>query len=428
MVSGKNKNVEKCPDISRMLSVFAGIAIQLLTLIFIQEDKVRLFGKKELEKRISKLRNLMKSQDLDGALLTSNSDLFYLTGSIQKGALLITQDEAIYFVRKSLERARNESPLDVSPFDRNIMNEKLSSLSKLGIPMDVMTLSEFNFYKAKLFPKDLEIADLSSTLALTKSVKTEEEIAVIEKAGDINRKIMERVPYLYREGMSDIEMQAAIEACAVGELGHQGMFWLRGSNMDAGMSLVVTGKESLDPTYTDFPIGGKGKNPSVAQGACGAVIEKSFVVDFIGSVNGYNADSTRTFFIGKQDPEVIKTYEELRSLLSEVVEFVTPSITGEEVYNHTMSLVEKMPWKNNFMGFEQKVFFIGHGIGTEVNQLPVMAPKQKQKFENGMVIAIEPKIFLPDFGVIGLENTYKMEDGKLVSITGEIGSADQYVI
>ncbi|HSW59737.1 MAG TPA: M24 family metallopeptidase, partial [bacterium] len=90
--------------------------------------------------------------------------------------------------------------------------------------------------------------------------------------------------------------------------------------------------------------------------------------------------------------------------------------------------LEKYSWKEIFMGYEQKVKFIGHGIGTEVNQLPVIAEKQKTPLENNMVIALEPKVFLPGYGVIGIENTYIILDGVPVSITGECNNINEFTI
>jgi len=118
----------------------------------------------------------------------------------------------------------------------------------------------------------------------------------------------------------------------------------------------------------------------------------------------------------------------IRDSLKMIEMKTVPGVTGEEVYNSVMEQVETKSWKDNFMGYHQKVKFIAHGIGTEVNQLPVMAPKQKTPYENGMCIAIEPKIFMPDYGVVGIENTYSMTNGKLRSLTGCCRSIEDFTI
>lgn len=387
---------------------------------------MRLFDKTELMSRIERFANSISKFDIDTALITSNMDLFYFTGSVQKGTLVINSSgESSYFVKKNFERAKNESALEVRPWNAGDIKEKMKGV--WAVPMDVTTLAEHLFLKNKLC-LSVDAADCSLPLALTKMVKSDVETDFMKKAAKINIDVMEFTKKAFRQGMTDIHIQAEIESYAKRELGHQGLFWVRGANMEASMGLVVTGSAALTPTYTDFPIGGEGLSPAVAQGASGKYIQDSFVVDFIGSSYGYCADSTRTFFIGRPDEKIVRTYNELNDLLSMIVKKTVPGITGEEVYNFAMEHVAKQSWKDNFMGYHQKVKFISHGIGTEVNQLPVMAPRQKIPYENGMCIAIEPKIFLPDYGVIGIENTYLMKNGHLESLTGCCQDLEDFII
>jgi len=387
---------------------------------------MRLFSVDELNSRIERFKNYLSGLDIDTAVITANEDLYYFTGSVQKGALIISvKGDAIYFVRKNYERACNESPLEVRLW--NIDEIKAQINGNWSMSLDITTVSEYLFYKSRM-NLDRDVKDCSSALALTKTVKSLQEIELIKRAGEINKSVMEYAKTLYYPGITDIEIQAEIESYAKVELSHQGLFWIRGSNMEGSMGLVVTGKDSLAPTYTDFPIGGAGLSPAVAQGASGRRVDRSFVIDFIGSSYGYCADSTRTFFIEEPSVEIADIYNELSDLLEKTVQMIVPGVTGDKVYNSVIEMVERYNWKDYFMGYHQKVKFIGHGIGTEVNQLPVIAPKQNLPFENGMVIAIEPKIFLPDFGVIGIENTYILQNGILNTVTGRCDKIDDWVI
>jgi len=388
-----------------------------------------LFSRNELTIRISRFQHYLREKHIAAALLTANSDLYYFTGSIQRGMLLIpAEGEAVYFVRKHLDRARRESPLLVEPFEPAQISERLSTTAAIGIAADVMTVAERDLIAAKIVPQKSVLVDISQSLALTKMVKTAAELSLIAKAAEINRAVHHYAREVFRPGMRDSDMQVAIESYARRELGHPGSFWLRGPHMEGGMSLVVTGTAALEPTYTDFPIGGRGLSPAVAQGASGEAIRDYFVVDFIGAHHGYAADSTRTYFIGRPPEKVACLYEDLRLFLDKVVAFTTSGITGEEAWNYATSLVGDCKWRDGFMGLDAKVRFLGHGIGVEVNQLPVIAAKQKTPFENGMVIAIEPKVFVPDWGIVGIENTYVMENGRLRSLTGEIESLDEMII
>jgi len=390
---------------------------------------MRLFSHEELAQRIGRFQKRLSEQKIGAALLTANSDLFYFTGSVQRGILVIPAGgETTYFVRKHLERARRESPLKVEPFDTEKTRALLMGHDSIGFAADVTTVAERDFFAAKVAPPEAKLVDISFPLALTKMVKSPVEIALIEQAAAINRAVHRYAREAYRSGMRDIDLQVAIESYARRERGHPGSFRLRGPQMEGALSLVVTGTSALEPTYTDFPIGGKGLSPAVAQGASGEIIERYFVVDFVGACHGYAADSTRTYFTGKPSDEISCLYGELRSFLDKIVSFITPGITGEEAWNYATALVGVCSWRDGFMGLDAKVRFLGHGIGVEVNQLPVIAAKQKIPFENGMTIAIEPKVFVPGWGIVGIENTYVMENGRLRSLTGEIESIEEMTI
>jgi Xaa-Pro dipeptidase len=390
---------------------------------------MRLFSRDEMLGRAGRFQARLRDAGIGAALFTANSDLYYFTGSVQRGLLIVpAAGEPTYFVRKYLARAQRESPLAVEPFDGARVAGLLAGVGVAGFAADAMTVAEYEFLKAKLVPKEVLLKDISVPLALTKMIKSAAEIQLIERAAAINQAVHRHAREIFRPGMRDIDMQVALEAHARRELGHQGSFWLRGANMEAALSLVVTGTSALEPTYTDFPIGGKGLSPAVAQGASGEVIERSFVVDFIGTCHGYNADSTRTYFIGRPQPHIASIYCELLEFLDKVVAFITPGITGEEAWNYATALVAEHSWKDQFMGLESKVRFLGHGIGTEVNQLPVIAAKQALPFENGMTVAIEPKIFVPGWGIVGIENTYLMEGDRLRVLTGGTGSLAEVII
>ncbi len=390
---------------------------------------MRLFSHEELTRRIDRFQKRLGEQKVGAALLSANSDLFYFTGSVQRGILVIpAEGEARYFVRKYLERARRESSLVVEPFDTDHIRSFIARYTVIGFAADVTTVAERDLLAAKMVPPEAKLVDISFPLAFTKMVKSPSEIAIIEKAATINRAVHRYAREAYHPGMRDIDLQVAIESYARRELGHPGSFRLRGPQMEGALSLVVTGTSALEPTYTDFPIGGKGLSPAVAQGASGETIERYFVVDFIGACHGYAADSTRTYFVGKPADDIACLYGELSLFLAKIVSFITPGITGEEAWNYATSLVGTCSWRDGFMGLDAKVRFLGHGIGVEVNQLPVIAAKQKIPFENGMTIAIEPKVFVPGWGIVGMENTYVMEQGKLRSLTGEIEPIEEITI
>lgn len=390
---------------------------------------MRLFTKPELMNRVSRFQTLLQSSEIEVALFSTNSDLFYFTGSIQRGIVVIPAiGEPLYFVRKNVARAEEESALAVEVWERRLLAKHCSQFAVFGFVFDVMSVSELGFYQKRVLPEGSEVKDCSSYLAIAKSVKFSSELALIKKAAFINNGIMKNVPHLWSPEMTDATLLSKIEYLAKEEFKHQELLWTRGYNMDAGMVTCVTGESSLVPTYTDFPLGGRGVSPSVAQGPSDVIMKDSFVVDFIGNVHGYNADSTRTFFVGEPPAHIVKIYEELVGTLEFIESRMVVGATGDEIWKALLEHISQYEWRTYFMGLSQKVSFVGHGIGVEVNQQPVFAPKQKLPIENSMVIAVEPKIFLPNYGVVGIENTYEMVNGKPISLMDDYKDINDFII
>lgn len=101
----------------------------------------------------------------------------------------------------------------------------------------------------------------------------------------------------------------------------------------------------------------------------------------------------------------------------EVTAMAKPGTACEDMYNKAIDIVTKAGFADYFMGVGQKAKFIGHGIGLEINEMPVLAPRMKQELEPGMVFALEPKIVLPDIGPVGIENSWVVTTEGLEKLT-----------
>ena len=83
-----------------------------------------------------------------------------------------------------------------------------------------------------------------------------------------------------------------------------------------------------------------------------------------------------------------------------------PGTLCADLYNECLAIVEAEGAKPYFMGTELQAQFVGHGLGLQINELPVLTGRSKDVLEEGMVIAFEPKFVLPKIGAVGIENTY----------------------
>ena len=125
-----------------------------------------------------------------------------------------------------------------------------------------------------------------------------------------------------------------------------------------------------------------------------------------GNFNGYMGDMSRVFSIGKLPERAYAAHQTCLEIQEAVTEKAKPGAVCEDLYNTAIDMVTKAGFSDYFMGAGQKAKFIGHGIGLEINEAPVLAPRMKQELEPGMVFALEPKIVLPGIGPLGIENSW----------------------
>ncbi len=172
---------------------------------------------------------------------------------------------------------------------------------------------------------------------------------------------------------------------------------------------VLCGKTATIPSFTETPIGGLGTTPAIAQGAGHNRIKRNepILVDLGAGINGYVADITRTFVIGQLSERFHKGYEVLREVEALVESQAQPGVSCSHLYQEAVRLTKSRGFDPYFMGFgEGKVSFLGHGLGLEIDELPVLAKRYHPSLEEGMVFALEPKMVFPGEGAIGLEDDY----------------------
>jgi Xaa-Pro aminopeptidase len=136
------------------------------------------------------------------------------------------------------------------------------------------------------------------------------------------------------------------------------------------------------------------------------------MLDIVTSHNGYHADTTRTFFLGDRLPEATaRAHEFCREILARIETRLCPGAVCSEIYRGTADDARRLGEPEGFMGFdENRVRFFGHGVGLELDELPVLADKIDLVVEPGMTVAVEPKAFGADSGPVGIEDIYVVTD------------------
>ena len=188
--------------------------------------------------------------------------------------------------------------------------------------------------------------------------------------------------------------------------------------MELFMGNILVGDNADSPTPYDFAMGGAGADASLPVGASGEpiVAGKTVMVDACGNFNGYMTDMTRCFRVGEVSELAMKAHELSISVNRRLAQFGAGT-PAKQLYEEAVKMVEEAGLTDYFMGHKQKAGFVGHGLGIEINEAPVLAPRSRDVLEEGQVVAIEPKFVIPGVGAVGVENTYIVRTDHLECIT-----------
>lgn len=383
--------------------------------------------KAELEARRKKLQAKMARAEVAAVLVMQNADLFYFTGTVQDGILIIPgEGEPVYLVRKSLERARVESLLEkLLPFrtfkelPEILKKQGIANEGSWGLELDVLPA---NFYlRLKKALNHDRWVDASPLIRETRAVKSDYELGLMREAARISHRIATFAAECLREGMTELEWAAAIEGEAL-KVGHQGLAKMRRWNQEIFFGHVLSGESSAVPAYVDSPTGGWGPNSYVGSGAGWRKIKRHepLSVDMVGAWGGYMVDQARMYCLGELPLEFKKAYQAVMMIEKEIASQLKPGAVCSQLYATAQKMAQDLGYQEFFMNFgENQVSFVGHGIGIELDEYPFIAKGFDLSLEEGMTVALEPKIVFPGKGMAGIEDTYIVtpEGGKQLNIT-----------
>ena len=363
----------------------------------------------ELKQRRDKIRVLMAQQGIDAALFTCNTNLIYTYGRVISGYLYLPLNApARLFVKRpnNIEGEHIFSIRKPEQLPELIQQSELSMPRKLMLEGDELSYTEYSRLAA-CFPDSEVLPCGTSLIRQARSVKTEMEIEMFRRSGIAHAKAYEQIPSVYTPGMTDRQLSIEIERLMRLE-GCLGIFRVFGRSMEIFMGSLLAGDNAAAPSPYDFALGGEGLDPSLPGGVNGTLLQpgQSFMVDLGGNFYGYMGDMSRVFSIGRLPEQAYAAHQTCLEIQAEVTSLAKPGAVCEDLYQKAIEIVTKAGFADYFMGTVQKAKFIGHGIGLEINEAPVIAPRIKQELEPGMVFALEPKIVLPTIGPVGIENSW----------------------
>ena len=376
--------------------------------------------KKDIALRVECLKPIMKEAGVETLLISGMTNIFYLSGRVFRGYIYVSlTEDPIYFVIRPADFEKEADVVFIrKPEQIPAELEKLgmSMPSVLGLEWNTLTYAD-TMRLEKIFA-DTRFVNASPVMVKARMIKTDYEVEQMRVDGMHQSAVYSRVPSCYVPDMTDLEFQIEIERVLRRE-GCLGYVRTAGSLMEINLGSVIAGDNADVAGPYDFSMTGAGADPSLPVGACGKILRPGMtvMVDMNGTFNGYQSDMTRVWRIGNIDPLAVKAHECSRRILSELETLGRPGVKCSELYERALAIVEEEGLSNYFMGHRQKAAFIGHGVGIELNESPVIMARDHTPLAQNMTIALEPKFVIPGVGAVGDENTYVVTPDGLRSLT-----------
>lgn len=382
----------------------------------VNELKLILWPYEEYRLRLDRIRSGMEAAGINAILLSDNANLYYITGRVYAGYAYIPKHGLpIYFVRRPVEM-EGDGVVYIRKPEEITASIGMSAPASIGLELDVTPYSTVTRL-AKIFPGS-ELKNASAVMREVRAVKPPEALKMLRESGAKQTRVYKRIPGLFQEGMSDFDLQVAIENASRMQ-GCLGQFRISGDSMELYMGNILAGDNADAPSPYDFAMGGAGMDPSLPVGANGTLIKPgtTVMVDVNGNYNGYMTDMTRVFALGTIDPLAIKAHQCSIDIHRALCDMMRPGTPAKALWEKAEEIVGNAGLKPYYMGHRQHAGFIGHGVGIEINELPVIAPRSRDVIQQYNVIALEPKFVIPKVGAVGIENTYIVHSDHVECIT-----------
>ena len=373
----------------------------------------------ELELKWRRIQQAMRQEEADGCLLTMNMNLYYVSGQVFNGYFYLPAEGRPYwFVKRLTIPETNQvhvirKPEQIPDFFRDL---NLAMPRKLLLEADELSYNEYirlqHVFRAEA------TGNASALIRHIRMIKTPWEIEQMRISARKHEAVYREIPACYRPGMRDIELQIEIEK-RMRVHGSLGYFRAFGSNMDIFMGSLLAGENAGEPSPFDFALGGTGMHASGPFGANGTLLREGTTVmaDMSGNYTAYQTDMTRVFSIGKLPDRAYRVHRVALEIQARMERTAKPGVPCAELYRDALAMAGQEGLEDCFMGTRFQAKFVGHGVGLEINELPVLTTRSKDILQPGMTFAFEPKFVLAGIGAVGIENTFLVTDSGVEKMT-----------
>lgn len=380
-------------------------------------------------RRIHDLQEAMIAAGTDVLLLNYSRSVLYYTGTTQPSVLAITPGDYHLIVTAGFESAIEQTWLGadhLSPgkgyddVQRRLRKWGIRG-GRLGMELDILPTGLY--FRISEALSQFGIEDVSRMVLDQRRIKDSKEVEDTRESCRIVHQGHVRILEAFREGMTELELSCEIED-AHRKAGHEGLYFVRQFDFFMGRGPVASGENLSKIAGKVQSISGVGLSHSIPLGASRKKIRKGemVVVDVPTNHNGYHSDQSRTYVLGKA-PEGCKVlYQGVKHIADRVIDILKPGIQCDHVYEKALGFAAEIDLEPFFMRLgrgQKKVSFIGHGVGLELNERPMLSQTSKETFEEGMILALEMEMTNGPAEVIKLEDTLLVtsEGVELLTIT-----------
>ena len=310
-------------------------------------------------------------------------DLYYLTGlKLSKGRMLVGNKTSLFVDGRYFFAAKATFPESVEPLEK--LETCILESHRKTLCFDQEKTSYARYMELeKLTSRGILLKPIESPLASLRQIKSAQEILLIEKSAAINQQALQNILPKIAQGVTEQELAKEFMIQAL-KLGAE--------------------KMAFDPIVAF------GENTALAHHRASARqlrLEDPILIDVGVMYQNYASDITRTFFYKKSSQKLLKLREQVIHLQKKIVAMVRPGVSIRDLAMYAKNAIENM-------GPYQFIHSLGHGLGLEVHEMPKFSLQEKedQKLQPGMVITIEPGVYIEGLG------GFRHEDLLVVTQTG----------
>lgn len=372
----------------------------------------------EISRRIQALKKKMAQVGIDGVFLTHRPDYYYFSGSAQDAWLYVPlAHEPLLFVKRYLPRAVAESPLtqiipvhSVTEIPQIIKDTHGGFAKTMGIAFDLVPVRDFRFYQSLFFGCAWQ--DATPLIMSCRAIKSKYELGMLQEVAKISSRVFDFISENLEPGIRETDLAGRIEAFARTQ-GHSGRLQTR-HYRSVGFTFHIMGGESGGQSGAlDSPVCGTGMYTAFPFGAGTRVIEKNdpVLIDLGTMAFGYHMDESRMFVAGKMAGQADSASRAAIDILLHVKDAMKPGVAMKTVFQSAVTMADRLGYGEQFLGLSGfKSKFLGHGIGLELVEDPIISKGKSTALEPGMVFAVEPKFIFKDRFAAGIESVIQITE------------------